>query len=586
MRMLSLERYKPAIEKVITGISDILNVDAAVINERGLLVVSTERYLKQKGNHVHIPSLQFILSKGQFLVDKPGFMEMCEGCRFLDSCPAKVELLSSIKIADQAIGIVSLTSFTKEGQHRLSKHTEKYQQILLEISELITTIVQTHSATQTSSADEEKLLLEGALDTLNDAYLTFDRSGNIIHTNTSARMLLAQNELLPADISRMFLPSLSGMAAHYLPVANCLVDKLDASAEATPIVVDNQLIGGVLRVPRESPATALPQAGQRRSLSLRDEGLDHLVGSSEAIREVKEIARKIKDSSSTVLITGETGTGKGHLAKAIHDSGNRAFYPFVAINCASIPESLFESELFGYEDGAFTGAKKGGKPGRFELADGGTLFLDEIGDMPLSLQAKLLRVLQEMVVERVGGTRAFPINVRVIAATNQNLEELVANKAFRADLYYRLNVIPLHVPPLAERREDIEPLANAFLQKCVTKTGRSFFGFSPNTLAVLKAYDWPGNVRELENAIEYAMNMESDSVITPGSLPPRLRSRLVTGHSAATTAIKARVADVQADAIRAALQKHGTDLKGKQKVSEELGIGIRTLYRKLKLLGI
>ncbi|GED57106.1 sigma 54-interacting transcriptional regulator [Brevibacillus formosus] len=584
--MVSLDLCKPAIEKVITSISDILNVDAAVINERGLLVVSTERYLKQKGENVHVPSIEFVLAKGQYVVDKPGSMEMCKGCRFLDSCPAKVELLSSIKVANHAIGVVSLTSFTKEGQNRLSKHTERYQQILTEISEMITVIVQSHAPGQIESSDESMRLLEGALDTVADAYFTFDRSGNVIHTNASARRLLSQHELLPAEISRMLLPSLSGMAAHSLPIANCLVDKLDAPTEATPIIVNNQLIGGVLRVQRGSLTTPRLIDYQGSRSSGKADSLAQIVGNSPAIKQVKEMAMKIGNSSSTVLITGETGTGKGHLAKAIHEASTRAYYPFVAINCASIPENLFESELFGYEDGAFTGAKKGGKPGRFEMAEGGTLFLDEIGDMPLSLQAKLLRVLQEKVVERIGGTRSFPINVRIIAATNQNLEELVEKKAFRADLYYRLNVIPIHVPSLAERKEDIELLAVSFMEKYGEQAGRTFFGIAREAINLLTHYHWPGNVRELENAIEYAMNMEQDSVLTADSLPPRLRARPPVAPSHSGPAIKARVADAQADAIRASLQKHGNDLKGKQRVAEELGIGLRTLYRKLKLLGI
>lgn len=575
--MVSLEMCKPAIEKVITGISDILNVDAAVINERGLLVVSTERYLKQKGENVHVPSIEFVLAKGQYVVDKPGSMEMCRGCRFLDSCPAKVELLSSITVANHPIGVVSLTSFTKEGQNRLSRHTEKYKQILTEVSEMITAIVQSHAVGQMEGADDALRLLEGALDTVSDAYFTFDRSGNVIHTNASGRRLLSQHELLPTELSRMLLPSLSGMATHSLPIANCLVDKLDAPTEATPILVNNQLIGGVLRV----------QRGQL-VVSDKSDSLSQIVGNSPAIKHVKEMAMRIGNSSSTVLITGETGTGKGHLAKAIHEASTRAYYPFVAINCASIPENLFESELFGYEDGAFTGAKKGGKPGRFEMAEGGTLFLDEIGDMPLSLQAKLLRVLQEKVVERIGGTRSFPINVRIIAATNQNLEELVEQKAFRADLFYRLNVIPIHVPSLAERKEDIELLAVSFMEKYGEQAGRSFFGIAREAIHLLTHYDWPGNVRELENAIEYAMNMEQDTVLTVDSLPPRLRARALPPvvHTHASSNIKTRVADVQADAIRASLQKYGSDLKGKQQVAKELGIGLRTLYRKLKLLGI
>ncbi|MGE5703638.1 MAG: sigma-54 interaction domain-containing protein [Clostridia bacterium] len=573
--MVSLELFKPAIEKVITGISDILNIDAAVINDRGQLVVSTERYLKQKGAHVHVPSIKMVLSKGQYLVDKPGSMDMCAGCRFNTSCPAKVELLSSIRVEDNAIGVVSLTSFTKEGQNRLSKNTEKYQQILTEMTEIITTII--HQERMMTPRDSYQLLLEETLNTVPDACLTFDRSGSIVFCNSAAESLLAKNDLLPDDVSQMFSPSLQQGGYDSLPVANCLVDKLNAPITASPIFSGSHFIGGILKVSAERSSLQMIESAVVHAPK-RERSLDQIVGSSAVIQALKQKTEKIKNSSSTVLITGETGTGKGHLAKAIHEASNRSYYPFVAINCAGIPENLFESELFGYEEGAFTGAKKGGKPGRFELAEGGTLFLDEIGDMPLSIQPKLLRVLQEMTLERVGGTRSIPINVRIIAATNHNLEELVEQKKFRADLYYRLHVIPISIPSLAERKEDIELLAKSFLQKCSQKTGKAFFGITAEAMDYLQAHSWPGNVRELENVIEYAMNMESGTMITPESLP----ERLTLSAKPKEQAIRAKVADLQAETIRAALLKHGADLQGKQEAARELGIGIRTLYRKIK----
>lgn len=574
--MVSLDLFKPAIEKVITGISDILNVDAAVINDRGQLVTSTERYLKQKGAIVHVPSIKLVLSQGQYLVDKPGSMDMCDGCRFNTHCPAKVELLSSIKVEDHPIGVVSLTSFTKEGQNRLSKNTVKYQQILTEITEMITTIIQRDR--YIASRESYHILLEETLHAASDAYLTFDRSGKLVFYNRTAETLLQKNELAPDELSRMFSPSLLEGGDGELPIANCLGDKLNAPIHASPIILENQFFGGVLKITADRPqGKALAPLAQ--PMLRPASSLDKIVGDSAVVHALKEKTEKIKNSSSTVLITGETGTGKSHLARAIHEASNRAYQPFVAINCASIPENLFESELFGYEEGAFTGAKKGGKPGRFELAHGGTLFLDEIGDMPLSIQPKLLRVLQEMTLERVGGTRSIPINVRIIAATNQDLEELVAQKKFRADLYYRLGVIPISIPSLRERLEDVRLLAESFLQKCAGKTGKAIYAISAQAHELMGRYAWPGNVRELENAIEYAMNMETGEVLTAESLPDRIRFQPAASSQ---NLIKTQMADFQMEAIRAALQKYGHDLKGKQEAARELGIGIRTLYRKLK----
>ncbi len=231
-----------------------------------------------------------------------------------------------------------------------------------------------------------------------------------------------------------------------------------------------------------------------------------LVGRSREFILVKSIAHQLSITTSTLLITGESGTGKELFAQAIHNASNREHFPFVRINCAALPESLLESELFGYEEGAFSGARKGGKPGKFELAKGGTIFLDEIGDMPLNMQTKLLTVLQERFIERIGGTRPIPINVRVIAATNRDLEELVKQQLFREDLYYRLNVVRLAIPPLRQRMEDIPVLITVLIERINFTLAANITGISEAAMDLLNKYNWPGNVRELENLLERAVN--------------------------------------------------------------------------------
>lgn len=304
---------------------------------------------------------------------------------------------------------------------------------------------------------------------------------------------------------------------------------------------------------------------------------DDIRGKSEAMLNLKNTARRIARSSSTILITGETGTGKEMLARAIHHQSERRDGPFVAINCAGIPDSLLESELFGYDQGAFTGARKGGKPGRFEIANGGTLFLDEIGDMPLCLQSKVLRVLQERAIERIGGTNLIPIDIRLIAATNKTIEDMVLEGSFRRDLYYRINVIPLGIPPLRERTGDIEELASFFLDKYRHIALSNLHGFSSEAMDLLKCYDWPGNIRELENAVEYAVNMETTNLIRRESLPILKMAR---GSGGLT--LEARVRGFEKRTITEALDRYGWDLEGKTRAAKDLGIGIRTLYRKIK----
>jgi len=247
-----------------------------------------------------------------------------------------------------------------------------------------------------------------------------------------------------------------------------------------------------------------------------------IVGAGAAITAAKEEAERASRTDSTVLLRGETGTGKELFAHAIHAAGPRRAGPFIKLNCAAVPAELLESELFGYEEGAFTGARRGGKPGKFELAAGGTLFLDEIGDMPLPMQAKLLRVLQEKEVDRLGGTGSRRVDLRLIAATGRNLEEMVGQGTFRADLYYRVNVIPIRIPPLREHSEDLGAIAEAFLSRLSADTGEPKRRLSEELLDILRAYPWPGNVRELQNGLERAVAMSPREVLRPEHFPAHL----------------------------------------------------------------
>src|SRR5574342_535104 len=249
-----------------------------------------------------------------------------------------------------------------------------------------------------------------------------------------------------------------------------------------------------------------------------------LVGQSAAMRQVFEMIAKVADSPSTVLITGESGTGKELVARELHRGSSRRDRPLIKVNCAAIPKDLVESELFGYERGAFTGAV-GSKPGRFELADGGTLFLDEIGEIPLEMQVKLLRALQESEFERVGGVKTIRVDVRLITATNRDLKALIADGRFREDLYYRLNVVPIALPPLRERREDIPLLVAHFLEKYDRRLGKRVERMDEEAMQVLMRYPWPGNIRELENLVERSVLFADGPVISEAQLPDSLRER-------------------------------------------------------------
>ncbi len=303
----------------------------------------------------------------------------------------------------------------------------------------------------------------------------------------------------------------------------------------------------------------------------------NLVGVSRPMREVIELVNQVADSSATVLITGESGSGKEVIANAVHYRSARSRGALVKVSCAALPETLLEAELFGYEKGAFTGAM-GRKSGRFELADRGTLFMDEVGEIPPAMQVKLLRVLQEGEFERLGGTKTLRVDVRLVAATNRNLAELVKEGRFREDLYYRLNVINVQIPPLRERVDDVPLLVEHFVQRFARRNDRSIAGVSREAMERLMCYDWPGNVRELENAIERAIVLTRGKLIDADALPPQVRRISDVATSQITIPIGTKMRDVEQQMITETL-KHTNG--NRELAAKLLGIASRTIYRKL-----
>jgi PAS domain S-box-containing protein len=381
-------------------------------------------------------------------------------------------------------------------------------------------------------------------------------------------------------------------------------------ANRYPLIVDGELVGAVGTVIFRNPEEWWDY--KRKIQSLVEElkyyktkfekdlkskySFSDLIGNNPAFLAAKSLAERISGSQSAVLLLGESGTGKELFAHAIHNNSTRAAFPFVPINCASIPEHLLESELFGYEEGAFTGAKKGGKKGLFQIANYGTIFLDEIGDMPLSMQSKLLRVLQEKEIQRIGGQNSIPVDVRVIAATHRDLEKMVEEGKFRKDLYYRLNVIKIEIPPLRERKEDIPLIAVNLLKKLERKFHRQGIELSAEVIERLQQHSWPGNIRELENVLERAINVLDGNIIEMVHLPLYLRDQdMDRDHVIDTSAgtkdftampiqpLKESLAIVEKQAILQALKvANGNKLEA----AKLLQISKTSFYEKCKMYGI
>ncbi len=343
-----------------------------------------------------------------------------------------------------------------------------------------------------------------------------------------------------------------------------------------------------------STRPARPEARSARAGSGRDPFLRDIVGASPKMQRIFRLVSKIAPTDSSVLLLGESGTGKELVARSIHLQSRRAQGPFVAVNVAALPESLIESELFGYVRGAFTGATAD-RAGLVESADGGTLFLDEVGDMPLTTQAKLLRTLESSEVRRLGDNTLRMVDVRVIAATHRDLHAEAAAGRFREDLYYRLNVVQVDLPPLRERREDIGLLASYFLERIAAREGRGRLSFSPEAGALLERYDYPGNVRELENAVAHAVTVADGDVIVPADLPTAIRSpRLLPRRSGAEAGAEAAgallpdrdawsLAEVEKEHIRRVLEHHRGNATS---AARQLGISRTTLWRKLRQYGL
>ena len=364
-----------------------------------------------------------------------------------------------------------------------------------------------------------------------------------------------------------------------------------------PLKEDGVLIGAMLK-------TVFPDLMVGRSIAERMMFLDSqtapippaqklftclsIVGETDSMLYVKKLARRASRTSSTLLITGESGTGKEIIAQAIHTRSVRRAAPFISVNCGAIPRELIESELFGYESGAFTGAKRGGSPGKFELANGGTILLDEIGDMPLDMQVKLLRVLQEKEVWRVGGSAPIKLDVRVMASTNRDLLQMVRDGTFRQDLYYRINILSIHMPPLRERTSDLPDLIDSLLCRINNRIGSKATGITPESMEIAQRYSWPGNVRELENVLEQAVNWSNDELIDFHRIPNRFwEEEQNTSFGLVQKKDQVALQDELLRKERDLLEKTLRDAGGnRSKAAQLLGISRSAFYRRLEKHGI
>ena len=523
-----------------------------------------------------------------------------------------IETIRRIRKIDRDIEIVIMTAYTDKPLSEIIHEMELLHKVLYirkpfaheEIQQIALSLVGKWNVEQALAEKQQQLTvshqrLEAVLNATGDAMAMYNATGHLVFANQGYEKLFRLKERELKKISpdalmtrfkeRFQEPGLPELEGKFLLEDNAKKEnragqlpKQRLFYQSTAPVRDGcENVIGRLMVYRDVSREIEVEQMKAEVLRLRSElgttySFDGIVGDSPKMQQMYALIKQATESDITVLVRGESGTGKELIARLFHFNSPRKEEPFVAINCAALPEPLIESELFGHEKGAFTGATYQ-RIGAFERAEGGTLFLDEIGDMQPALQAKLLRVLQERNISRIGGSTTLPVNVRVIAATNQNLEHAIQQGTFREDLFYRLSAFPISIPPLRERREDIPLLANHFIEKCATRMGKSISGLSNAALRVLLQYDWPGNVRELENAIERAALLETTGVLQAGNFPSEL-SPLLAAQSDQPTGILP-LEKVEHQAIAHALEASDHNVT---RAAQALGINRATLYRKLK----
>jgi len=580
---MELSSIRADIQQIAEAISAVLDLDVTVVDEHLMRLAGTGSHAGKVGQRVASgSSFDLVMrTRRKISIAKPRDDEICASCSLRTECLSYFTISCPIIVEDRVAGFIAMTALTESQRERLQVAEEKYLGFIEKMSELIAAKMSQEDAfreiLRTSSH------LEAVISSTHDGIVAAGETGIVTLVNRAAERILG---LSPGAARGMKVHTLIPQLVEVLETKSGFTDReilLESGhrciCTAEPVVVEGRVIGVV--------ASFKDIVEVRRLLAEMSSGapgftFDTIVGRSPALERVKAKALKAASSRSTVLIYGESGTGKELFARAIHAASPRQSQPFISVNCGAIPDLLLESELFGYEEGAFTGAKKGGKPGKFELANGGTLFLDEIGDMPLHLQVKLLRVLQDGTFERVGGRKTITADVRVVAATNRPLEEMLEKGEFRQDLYFRLNVIPLALPPLRERPEDVSILIDHFLEKYCALLGKRVTGISPEARQALMSHTWPGNVRELQNAIEYAMNMINGDVIMEEHLPHTLKEYPGCPQPLALRPLS----DLERDAYTAAVEAFGTSEGGKLSIAQALGVSRATVYRKLKEYGL
>lgn len=593
--MTSLQLIQSFVQQTVSIIAAVLEVEVVAIDEQLRIVAGTGIYFDSYGLCMDSKSISASVIKQNktIIVTNPRQNSICKECLRQEKCPDIAEICLPITMENQVIGVLAIVALNEEQKQTILDREKKLINFVARISEIFSMVISNHHLT--NKLDFMAKEFETVVNSVHDGIIAMDLLGTITHVNNVAEKMLKRTKLLliGKQIGDIFPDPflINAMSNNSIIVGKEIYSVLGNRkqyylANLTHIKNSESQVNGYVLVIR-----SISEVGQivgNYISNSRQVFFDDIKSVSSIMASTKNRALQVSQSDSTVLIQGESGTGKELFARAIHSASSRCDGPFVALNCGAIPEALMESEVFGYEEGAFSGAKRGGKIGRLELANKGTIFFDEIGDLPLHLQVKLLRIFENKVIDRLGGVRPISIDVRIIAATHKDLQSMVNRGEFREDLYYRLSVIPIFIPPLRERREDIGLYVDHFINKFNATINKNIQKCSNNAMELLCRWNWPGNVRELENAIEFAINMEQSDTIQLSSLPTRIQDyreeQIPKGNIDENAVVS--LAETEKQEIIKALMQYGASSQGKVMICEKLGLGIATFYRKIKKYGI
>ena len=576
-----LMQIQPTIQRFARMLASVLQLEVEIVDENLCRVAGTGAYGKFLGRQLSGNSrlLRHVLeTKTEKVVTQSRFDPLCEGCDSKENCREKAFLGTPVILQDRCVGVISLIAVTHEQQEHISDNLREFSDYVRHIS----TIFVSKLLEDQGPGDNISKIFATMIDNMDQGVLVVDADNRVQFVNQTALKTLGvvQNNIIGKPVRFRPLTFESNFTHGHMQHIVSWDDKSELIIGQLHNIQGRQLFLMAFHQSHTSFSVA----------NAPDEPhIEQLVGECRVMRQLKRLISRIAPSPSSVMVVGESGTGKEVVARAIHKLSGRRNKPFIAINCAAIPEQLLESELFGYVKGAFTGASANGKTGLIQAANTGTLFLDEIGDMPLMLQAKLLRAIEAREILPIGASSPIQVDIRIISATNQNLAQFIAEGKFREDLFYRLNVIPITLPPLRERQEDIELLVHYFLHLHTRRLGSVYPGIAPDVVEILRKHRWPGNLRELSNLMEYLVNVvPSGEVIDSTLLPPNLLNNGTTEQSDVTEVNEAHLAlddaggtaleEMEKQMIREALSRHNS----KKQVADELGIGIATLYRKIK----